>query len=837
MSKNLIIVESPAKGKTIKKYLGKDYEVLASYGHVRDLVPKEGAVNTESAFEMKYQQIERNEKHVTAIIKALKKADSLLLATDPDREGEAISWHLVELLEEKGLLKDKEVKRVVFHEITKSAVQDAVANPRELSFDLVNAQQARRALDYLVGFNLSPLLWKKISRGLSAGRVQSPALRMIVEREDEIEAFIPEEYWTVTTDLEKDKTEFSARLYTLEGEKFKQFTITDGDRAAEVKTLLDKAANGKLTVSMVEKKQRKRNPVAPFTTSTLQQEGVRKLGFSTKRTMSTAQQLYEGIDTGEGAEGLITYMRTDSVSLSQDAIADIRAHVEKAYGKDYLPDSPHFYKNKSKNAQEAHEAIRITNASKTPESIKSALKPDQYKLYSLIWKRTMACQMIHATMDQVSVEFSCGDGNSFRSSGSTVKFPGFMKVYLEDEDDKKNDNEKDKRLPELNKGDVLDLKEINMTQHFTEPPPRFTEASLVKSLEEYGIGRPSTYASIISTLQNREYVEMDARRFTPTDVGSVVNKFLSKHFTKYVDYDFTANLEDELDAVSRGEKEWVPLMKDFWDPFNAQVQDKEENVTREEAVQSRELGTDPESGKPVTVRIGRYGPFVQIGTKEDEEKPKFAGLRPGQKMDKITYEEAMILFQLPRKLGETPEGEKVTVAIGRFGPYVKYDSKYASIKEDDPYTITLERALEIVEEKKEADANKVIKAFDEDPEIQIHNGRWGPYLTNGSKNAKLTKEQKEAPLEIDFATAKKLIDEAPEKRGRGKKKAVAKKAAAKKKSVAKKKATSKKKTSKKKASAKKKSSARKKATAKKAAAAKKQSSEESDGDGSEKLSA
>ncbi len=821
MSKNLIIVESPAKGKTIKKYLGKDYEVLASYGHVRDLVPKADAVNTESNFEMKYQTIERNEKHVAAIIKALKKADQLLLATDPDREGEAISWHLVELLREKGLLEGKEVKRVVFHEITKSAVQDAVANPRELSHDMVNAQQARRALDYLVGFNLSPLLWKKISRGLSAGRVQSPALRMIVEREQEIEAFNPEEYWTVTTDLEKDKTEFSARLYTLEGEKFKQFTITDGERAAEVKALLDKAGGGKLTVSMVEKKQRKRNPVAPFTTSTLQQEGVRKLGFSTKRTMSTAQKLYEGIDTGDGQEGLITYMRTDSVSLSQDSIADIRAHVKKQYGSDYLPDTPHFYKNKSKNAQEAHEAIRITHASKTPESIKSALNPDQYKLYSLIWKRTMACQMIHATMDQVSVEFACGEGNSFRASGSTVKFPGFMKVYLEDEDDKKNDSDNDKRLPELNKGDVLDVNDINMTQHFTEPPPRFTEASLVKTLEEYGIGRPSTYASIISTLQAREYVEMDARRFTPTDVGSVVNTFLSKHFTKYVDYDFTANLEDELDAVSRGEKEWVPLMRDFWDPFNAQVLDKEENVTREEAVQSRELGKDPESGKPVAVRIGRFGAFVQIGTKEDEDKPKFAGLRPGQKMNKITFEEAMILFQLPRKLGETAEGEKITVAIGRFGPYVKYDAKYASIKEDedDPYTITRERALEIIAEKKEADANKVIKAFDEDPEIQIHNGRWGPYITDGNKNAKLTKEQKEAPLEITFETAKKLIEEAPEKRGRGKKKAAAKKKAVAKKTSAKKK-TSKKKASKKKASAKKKATA-KKTTAKKKVAAKK----------------
>jgi len=604
MSKNLIIVESPAKSKTIKKYLGKDYEVLASYGHVRDLIPKEGAVDTDSDFSMTYQPIERNEKHVKAIVKALKKADRLLLATDPDREGEAISWHLVELLQEKGLLKDKDVKRVIFHEITKSAVKDAVANPRELSFDLVNAQQARRALDYLVGFNLSPLLWKKISRGLSAGRVQSPALRMIVEREEEIDKFIPQEYWSVTTDLEQDKTAFNARLYTLEKEKVKQFTITDEKRANEVQALLEKAANGKLVVSEVEKKQRKRNPVAPFTTSTLQQEGVRKLGFSAQRTMRTAQQLYEGIDTGDGAEGLITYMRTDSVSLSNDAVADFRSHIEKRYGKDYLPDAPHTYKNKSKNAQEAHEAVRVTSADKTPESVKSALSPDQYKLYSLIWKRSIACQMIHATMDQVSVVFACGDDNSFRASGSTVKFAGFMKVYLEDEDDKKSDD-KDRRLPELNKGDVLDLKEINMTQHFTEPPPRYTEASLVKALEEYGIGRPSTYASIISTLQNREYVEMDARRFTPTDVGSVVNKFLSKHFTKYVDYDFTANLEDELDAISRGEKEWVPLMREFWDPFHAQVQDKEENVTREEAIQARNLANQLAFESVATVLLCR----------------------------------------------------------------------------------------------------------------------------------------------------------------------------------------------------------------------------------------
>jgi len=574
---------------------------------------------------------------------------------------------------------------------------------------------------------------------------------MIVEREEEIERFIPEEYWSVTTELVKDTTPFNARLYTLEGERFKQFTITDGERAAEVKTLLETAANGQLIVADVEKKQRKRNPVAPFTTSTLQQEGVRKLGFNTRRTMSTAQQLYEGIDVGQGAEGLITYMRTDSVSLSKDAVNDIRAHVEKRYGKDYLPDAPQVY-----------------------------------KLYSLIWKRTIACQMIHATMDQVSVEFSCGDNNSFRASGSTVKFAGFMKVYQEDQDDKKADAENDeKRLPELNKGDKLDLDDIVMTQHFTEPPPRYTEASLVKALEEYGIGRPSTYASIISTLQGRQYVELESRRFTPTDVGSVVNKFLSKHFTKYVDYDFTANLEDELDAVSRGEKEWV---------------------------------TDPETGKPVTVRMGRFGSFVQIGTKEDEDKPKFAGLRPGQKMNKITFDEAMILFQLPREVGETEADGKIKVSIGRFGPYVQYSQysehkektevKYASIKEaeDDPYTITFERAMEIVEAKKEADANRIIKIYEEDPTIRLENGRWGPYLTNDLKNAKLSKEQKEAPLTVDYATAKKLIDEAPEKRGRGKKKAAAKKKAVAKKATAKK--ASKKKSAKKK-SAKKKTSRKK----------------------------
>jgi DNA topoisomerase-1 len=800
MSKNLIIVESPAKGKTIKKYLGKDYEVMASYGHVRDLVPKEGAVDPEHDFAMRYEVIERNQKHVDAIKKALKKADRLLLATDPDREGEAISWHLVELMREANLLAEKPVQRVVFHEITKRAIQEAVDNPRELAMDLVNAQQARRALDYLVGFNLSPLLWKKIRRGLSAGRVQSPALRMICEREEEIEKFEPREYWSVDGLLDKTGTEITAKLSLLAGEKVKQFTITNAEQADSAKAAITASANGKVTVADVVKKQRKRNPSPPFTTSTLQQEAVRKLGFSAQRTMRTAQQLYEGVDLGGETVGLITYMRTDSVTLSQDALADLRALIAQRYGEDNLPEKPNFYRNKSKNAQEAHEAVRPTSAQRTPDEMRRHLTPDQAKLYDLIWKRTVACQMVHATLDQVSIDFDAGADNAFRATGSTIRHPGFIAVYSEGIDDKKGDDDDDeRRLPPLEKGDVLDLRDIKLDQHFTEPPPRFTEATLVKSLEEYGIGRPSTYASIISTLQSREYVEMDGRRFLPTDVGRVVNRFLSNHFTQYVDYDFTAKLEDELDAVSRGEEDWVPLMDKFWHPFKNLVDNKEQSVSRDEAVQSRELGTDPVSGKPISVRIGRYGPFVQIGTKDDEDKPQFAGLRPGQKMDTITLEEALELFKLPRQLGQSPEGEKISVNIGRFGPYVKFDSKFASIKHDDPYTITLERALEIVAEKKLADANRIIKTFD-GSDIQVLNGRWGPYLSDGNKNAKLPKELKENPQSIDLATAIKLIDEAPEKKTRGKKTA-AKKTAGKK--TAAKKTAGKKTASKKKAASKK----------------------------------
>ncbi len=796
MARNLVIVESPAKAKTIEKYLGKDFKVLASYGHVRDLIPKEGAVETDNNFKMNYSVVERNEKHINNIKKELRKADSLYLATDPDREGEAISWHLYELLKEKNLMKNKRAYRVAFHEITDQAVNDAVSNPREITMDLVNAQQARRALDYLVGFNLSPLLWRKIRRGLSAGRVQSPALRMIVERELEIEAFQAQEYWSIESDNEFENQKFAARLTLLQGEKIKQFSITDDQGAQQAYQILNQAAQGKLVVHQVEKKQRKRNPSPPFTTSTLQQEASRKLGFGAQKTMRTAQRLYEGIDIGSGQVGLISYMRTDSVTLSNDALNDIRSLIAQKFGETSLPEEPRFYKTKAKNAQEAHEAIRPTSAMNEPERIKSYLGDDEYRLYSLIWKRTIACQMIHATLDTVSVDLAAGSDNLFRASGSTIRDPGFMRVYTEGLDDNKADDSKENILPPLKQGDQVDLKEIRLEQHFTEPPPRYSEATLVKTLEEYGIGRPSTYASIISTLQDREYVELENKRFHPTDVGRVVARFLIQHFSRYVDYDFTAQLEDTLDEISRGEKEWLPLMQEFWSTFKSQVDEKMETVSRDEAIQSRQLGTDEKSGKPISVRMGRYGPFVQIGTREDEDKPRFAGLRPGQKMDTITLEDALELFKLPRELGTSPEGEAISTNIGRFGPYVKYDSKYVSlnVKEgDDPFTLTLERALELVREKKEFDANREIKVF-EGTDIKILRGRYGPYITDGVKNARIPKDV-EDPETLTLEVCQELIEKAPLPKSR-RKKAAKKKAATKKKSAKKavKKKSSKKKT-------------------------------------------
>ena len=767
MAKNLVIVESPAKARTIEKYLGNDFEVLASYGHVRDLVPKEGAVDPDNDFAMKYQLIDKNEKHVDKIVKAAKKASAVYLATDPDREGEAISWHVYEVLKERKVLDSKQVQRVVFHEVTKRAIQEAIEQPRDLSEQLVNAQQARRALDYLVGFNLSPLLWKKVRRGLSAGRVQSPALRLIVEREDEITAFKAQEYWTIEAVAEQAAQAFPARLAVYDGEKVEQFTFTDEAQVRGAEQTIRDAAHGVLTVAKVDKKQRRRNPAAPFTTSTLQQEASRKLGFSAQRTMTVAQRLYEGIDIGEGSVGLISYMRTDSVTLADEALIEIRDVIKERFGSENLPDEPRRYTTKAKNAQEAHEAIRPTSAARHPEDVRRFLDPNQYKLYELIWKRTVASQMNPAVYDTVALDLAAGESPnskiSFRATGSVLVSPGFIAVYQEGQDDTLAD-EQDRILPAVAEGDRLSLKDVQSAQHFTEPPPRYSEATLVKALEEFGIGRPSTYASIISTLRNREYVEMENRRFIPTDVGRVVNRFLTQFFSQYVDYEFTARMEDSLDAVSRGEREWVPLLEEFWKPFTKLVEHTDSNVTREQASQSRVLGTDPVSGRPVSVRMGRYGAFVQIGTKEDVDKPKFAGLRPGQKMDTIELAAALDLFKLPRELGSTPEGEPVSANIGRFGPYVRYANKFVSIKGDDPYTITLERALELIAEKKIADANRLILDFP-DAGIQVLNGRYGPYITNKLKNAKIPKDK--TPKELTLEECQALLAAAPERRGRG----------------------------------------------------------------------
>ncbi|HMD29687.1 MAG TPA: type I DNA topoisomerase, partial [Steroidobacteraceae bacterium] len=623
--------------------------------------------------------------------------------------------------------------------------------------------KARRALDFLVGFNLSPLLWKKVRPGLSAGRVQSPALRMICEREDEIAAFVAREYWTIDAEMEHSKQKFPGKLVEFDGAKVEQFSFTTAESARGVERTLDKAAGGELNVLSVDRKQRKRNPAPPFTTSTLQQEAARKLGFSAQKTMRVAQQLYEGIDIGEGAVGLITYMRTDSLNLAQEAIGQIREVVVQLYGTEGLADEPRIYKTKSKNAQEAHEAIRPTSASVLPADVETKLEADQLKLYSLIWKRTVACQMAPAVFDTVTVEMLAGaDGprrNVLRANGSTLVKPGYISVYQEGLDDAVQDDS-DHVLPAMKEGDRVKLLAVQPNQHFTEPPPRFSEASLVKALEEYGIGRPSTYASIISTLRDRQYVEIESRRFTATDIGKIVSRFLTQYFTTYVDYDFTAKMEDSLDAVASGEEEWVSLLEKFWKPFIDLVDHTESSVSRDEVAQARDLGVDPASGKPMSVRMGRFGPFVQIGTKDDADKPRFAGLRAGQKMDSITHPQALELFKLPRKLGSTAAGEEITANVGRFGPYVKYGAKYVSLKSDDPYEITLERALEVIKDKEIADANRLILDFP-DAGIQVLNGRYGPYITDKSRNAKIPKDREPKSLTLEECQA--LLAAAPER--------------------------------------------------------------------------
>ncbi len=790
MSKNLVIVESPAKARTIEKYLGRDFEVLASYGHVRDLVPKDGAVDPEHGFAMKYRLIDKNKKHVERIARAVRKADAVYLATDPDREGEAISWHIHEVLKERKLLDSKPVNRVVFHEVTKRAIQEAIESPRQLSAQLVNAQQARRALDYLVGFNLSPLLWKKVRRGLSAGRVQSPALRLIVEREDEINAFVAREYWTIEAIVGHRAQEFTARLSLFQGDKVEQFTFTDEDSVREAELVIAETAappgerlaadaRGVLTCTKVDKKQRRRNPQPPFITSTLQQDASRKLGFSAQKTMSVAQRLYEGVDTGDGSIGLITYMRTDSVTLAADAVNELRSVIAERYGAESVPDRPRQYRTQARNAQEAHEAIRPTSAARTPDSVRPYLDRDQYRLYELIWKRTIACQMIPAVFNTVGLDLAAGPSPTrtavFRATGSVLVNPGYLAVYREGSDDKAQDD-RDRILPPVAEGETLLLKDIASEQHFTEPPPRYSEATLVKALEEFGIGRPSTYASIISTLRNREYVEMDRKRFVPTDVGRLVNRFLTEFFAQYVDYQFTAKMEDSLDAVSRGETDWVPLLDRFWRPFHELVEKTESSVTRDQVSPARVLGEDPGTGREVSVRMGRYGPFVQLGTRDDPEKPLFASLRPDQKMDGITFETALELIKQTQSgpLGVDPaSGREVSVRVGRYGPFVQLGTRddpekplFASLKPDQEMNeITLEIALELIEEKRRADASRVIQDFGA-AGIQVLKGRYGPYVTDKTKNARVPKESD--PSELSLEECRALLAAAPARGARRK---------------------------------------------------------------------
>lgn len=799
----LLIVESPSKAKTLKKYLGADFEVLASYGHVRDLTPKTGSVDTDHDFAMKYELIERNIRHVEAIAKAVKKADEVLIATDPDREGEAIAWHLTEILKARKLLDKVPTKRVAFYEITERAVKEAVANPREVAMDLVNAQQARRALDYLVGFNLSPLLWKKISPGLSAGRVQSPALRLIVEREEEIERFTAREYWTLHLDSHKGKQPFSARLTQYAGDKIQQFSVETEARSNEIIADLAQATAG--TVAKVEKKRRQRQPAAPFTTSTLQQESVRKLGFSAERAMRTAQQLYEGIDTGKGAIGLITYMRTDSVNLSQDAVADIRAYIGQTFTADYLPAKAPTYRSKAKNAQEAHEAIRPTAIDRTPDSLKDHLSHDQFRLYEMIWKRALASQMAPAELDTVAVDIAVGSNKTlFRANGQTVAFPGFLAVYREDEDEP-SDSEDEAKLPPLIEAESVPLDKLYGEQHFTQPPPRYSEASLVKTLEEYGIGRPSTYASIISTLLDREYALLEKKRFQPTAMGRLVNCFLTRHFRDYVDYDFTAHFEDELDDIASGTREWVPVMAEFWGQFSGQLAAKaqvDRGCPIEEAcpkcgkpllLQSSKrglfigcsgypecdytrpygdqpapgediiLGPDPTTGMSIKLLNGRFGWYVQVGdmpTDKKAPKPRRASWPKDKPVEAADLATALVLLSLPREVGHNPlTGLPIVANIGRFGPYLLHDGKFKSIpKRYDVYAIDLAQALEVLAApavgRGGGDPGREVGKHPEDGKpIMVKDGRYGPYVSHNKVNATLPKDMTPESIGLDDALA------------------------------------------------------------------------------------
>jgi DNA topoisomerase-1 len=822
---NVVVVESPAKAKTINKYLGDDYTVIASYGHVRDLPAKDGSVRPDQDFAMDWEVDGRAVQRIGDIAKAVKGASKLYLATDPDREGEAISWHVLQCLTDRKALKGVDVKRVVFNEVTKAAVLDAFAHPRDINQELVDAYLARRALDYLVGFTLSPVLWRKLPGSRSAGRVQSVALRLICEREAEIEAFKSQEYWTVEVVFKTaDGASFTARLTHLDGAKLERLGLgsqADAERAcAAIETR-------RFSVSAVEKKTVRRHPQPPFTTSTLQQEASRKLGFGTTRTMQIAQRLYEGVDIGGETVGLISYMRTDGVQLSAEAITGARELIGRDYGDKYLPGEPRVYRTKAKNAQEAHEAIRPTDVGRRPEQVARHLEPEQLKLYELIWRRTVASQMESAVLDQSSVDITAPDGQVvLRATGSVVVFDGFLTLYQEGRDDS-DDDDGQARLPKLAANDPLERGEIKPEQHFTQPPPRYSEASLVKKLEELGIGRPSTYASIIKVLQDRSYVRLDQRRFTPEDRGRLVTQFLSSFFERYVEYGFTADLEEQLDEISGGRIDWRAVLREFWVPFIAAVAGTKDltitqvidaldaalgqhffpatadgsdprlcpacragrlglrlgrtggfigcsnypncRYTRPLAVETdangqangidlaspKELGRDPTTGEAVTLRKGPFGIYVQLGEGDKENKPKRASLPKTLSVADVTLEIALNLLALPREVGIHPEtGKPITAGIGRFGPYLKLGPVYKSLgKDDDVLTIGLNRAVVLLAEAKaKAEPLRVVGPHPDDKEeIAIYRGRFGPYVQHDGVRATLPRGVTPEAITLDQA--------------------------------------------------------------------------------------
>lgn len=760
----LVIVESPTKAKTISKFLGKGFTVESSFGHVRDLPKSKMGIDIEGGtFEPTYRVPKDKTKQVKTLKELAHKADAIIFATDEDREGEAISWHLASILD----IEPAKAKRIVFHEITKHAIDAALAHPRHIDQKLVDAQQARRVLDRLVGYELSPLLWKKVARGLSAGRVQSVAVRLVVEREREIQAFIPDEYWTLEALFEhSSKATITSKLHAKDGNKLDKLAI--GNKETMDTILLD-LKDASYAVSHVEKKETKRTPPAPFTTSAMQQASHNSFGYSAKQTMRLAQQLYEGIDIGSEHVGLITYMRTDSTNLSNKFLSEATDFIKTQFGEKYTLPKARTYKSKSKGAQEAHEAIRPTDPSRTPESLEHVLNPQQLKLYSLIWKRAVATQMSEARLNKTNIDINSQSTSqaptyTFRATGQTIIFDGWLALYPE--------TVKQEMLPDVREQDPLSCVELKPEQHFTKPPARYSDATLVKALEEHGIGRPSTYAPTIGTIEARGYVfRNDDKRLQPNDIAFVVNDLLVEHFSDIVDLEFTAKMEQDLDDIAEGKHEWIPLIKDFYGPFHANIEKKSEELTKDEVVGTRELGTDPKTGKPISARVGRYGPYVQLGSKDDEEKPTFASLDKGMSIETITLAQALTLLSLPRNLGTDADGEEITVNKGRFGPYVKVAGKYYSIKEKDPYTITKEEALEIVAAKKKADAEKIIKTFTEEG-IEILNGRYGPYITDGNKNARIPKDI-EDPSTLTLEMCQDLLKEA--KPSRRKKKATKKK--------------------------------------------------------------